>query len=186
MYEASVAVHVAAAVVGFGATFSYPVIQTLAERRHPRALAFAHAAILAISRYVAVPAATLVGITGVYQVADGLGTVNALLAAASIAVATVVIGYEPIDSGAVVLADCARGSADRLSDLGDAGEKAAALTSAAGADIRADGSVRPSADHRDAAKVVMPPKAADFAASGACRARTGDPQLAKLVLSQLS
>jgi uncharacterized membrane protein len=71
VYEASVAVHVAAAVVGFGATFSYPVIQVLAERRHRRALPFAHAAILAISRWLAVPATVVVGATGLYQVAAG-------------------------------------------------------------------------------------------------------------------
>ena len=60
-----------AAVVGFGAPFSYPVIQLTAERLAPEALPFAYDAILAISRWVAVPAAAVVGATGVYQVADG-------------------------------------------------------------------------------------------------------------------
>jgi uncharacterized membrane protein len=71
VYDVSVAVHVAAAVIGFGATFSYPVIQITAERRAPRALPFAMAAILAISRFVAVPATLVVGATGIYQLADG-------------------------------------------------------------------------------------------------------------------
>jgi uncharacterized membrane protein len=71
VYDASVAVHVAAAVVGFGATFSYPVIQLVAERRDRRALPAAHATILAISRFVAVPATLVVGATGGYQVASG-------------------------------------------------------------------------------------------------------------------
>jgi uncharacterized membrane protein len=71
VYEASLAVHVVAAIVGFGATFTYPVIQLVAERREPGALAFAMSTILAISRWVAVPATTIVGITGVYQVAAG-------------------------------------------------------------------------------------------------------------------
>jgi len=52
---------VAAAVVGFGATFSYPVIQLVAERGDRRALPFAMTAILAISKFVAVPATLLVG-----------------------------------------------------------------------------------------------------------------------------
>jgi uncharacterized membrane protein len=71
VYDVSVAVHVAAAVVGFGATFSYPVIQLVAERRDRRSLATAHATILAISRWIAVPATLVVGATGGYQVAAG-------------------------------------------------------------------------------------------------------------------
>jgi len=71
VYDASLAIHVVAAIVGFGATFTYPVIQLVAERRDPRALPFALATILAISRWVAVPATLLVGATGVYQLVDG-------------------------------------------------------------------------------------------------------------------
>ncbi len=61
----------AAAVVGFGATFSYPVIQITAERRDRRSLSFALGAILSISRWVAVPATLLVGVTGIAQLAFG-------------------------------------------------------------------------------------------------------------------
>jgi uncharacterized membrane protein len=71
LYEFSLAVHVAAAVIGFGSTFTYPVIQIVAERRDPRALPFAMAAILAISSFVAVPATAVVGVTGIYQLASG-------------------------------------------------------------------------------------------------------------------
>src|SRR5437763_1766990 len=71
MYQTSVAVHVVAAIVGFGATFTYPVIQLTAERRDPSAIPFALGAILAISRWVAVPATLVVGATGVYQVGSG-------------------------------------------------------------------------------------------------------------------
>jgi uncharacterized membrane protein len=69
MYEASVAVHVSAAIVGFGATFSYPVIQIVGELRDARV--FAMDAILAISSWVAVPATIVVGATGIYQLARG-------------------------------------------------------------------------------------------------------------------
>jgi len=71
VYDASVAIHVAAALVGFGVTFSYPVIQLVAERQGPDALAVGLDAILAISRWVAVPATLVVGVTGVFQLADG-------------------------------------------------------------------------------------------------------------------
>jgi uncharacterized membrane protein len=69
MYEASVAIHVVAAIVGFGATFTYPVIQVVAEQRGATELGLT--AILAISRWVAVPAAVVVGITGIYQATSG-------------------------------------------------------------------------------------------------------------------
>jgi uncharacterized membrane protein len=69
VYETSVAIHVVAAIAGFGATFTYPVIQLVAERRD--ATAFGLASILAISRWVAVPAAVVVGVTGVYQATSG-------------------------------------------------------------------------------------------------------------------
>jgi len=71
VYDASVALHVAAAVVGFGATYSYPVLQLLGERGDRRHLPFALDAILTISTRVAVPATAVVGVTGVYQLAAG-------------------------------------------------------------------------------------------------------------------
>lgn len=61
MYELVVAVHVLAAIVGFGAVFTYPLVERAAG----------HAAVLSISRRLAVPGALVVGATGVYQVADG-------------------------------------------------------------------------------------------------------------------
>jgi uncharacterized membrane protein len=71
VYDAVVAAHVLAAIVGFGATFTYPVIQFVAERHDRRSLPLALTTILTISRFVAVPATTLVGLTGIYQVASG-------------------------------------------------------------------------------------------------------------------
>lgn len=71
MYDVVVAIHVVAAIVGFGVTFTYPVIQLTAERLDARALPFAISVILSISNWVAVPATTLVGATGIYQVASG-------------------------------------------------------------------------------------------------------------------
>lgn len=71
MYDASVAVHVLAALVGFGVTASYPALQLLGERGDRRNLPFALDAITTISRRVAVPATTVVGLTGIYQLVDG-------------------------------------------------------------------------------------------------------------------
>jgi uncharacterized membrane protein len=71
VYATSVAIHVVAAIIGFGATFAYPVIQLVAQRRDPAALQTAMATILALSHWVAVPATGIVGITGIFQVADG-------------------------------------------------------------------------------------------------------------------
>jgi hypothetical protein len=71
LYDVSVAVHVTAAVAGFGPTFAYPIVQVAAERRDLAALPFALASILRISRTLAVPGAIVVGVTGAYQVAEG-------------------------------------------------------------------------------------------------------------------
>jgi uncharacterized membrane protein len=70
VYDLSVTLHVLAALVGFGVTYSYPVLQLLGERDR-RSLPFALDAITTLSGRVAVPATIVVGITGVYQLADG-------------------------------------------------------------------------------------------------------------------
>jgi uncharacterized membrane protein len=97
LYEASVAVHVAAAVLGFGPTFAYPVIQLAAERGDRAALPFAIGAILRISRTLAVPMAVVVGLTGAYQVAEGPWSLRdawlAVGVALYLAVFGVAVGY---------------------------------------------------------------------------------------------
>lgn len=97
MYDLSVTVHVLAALVGFGVTYSYPVLQLFGERGDRRHLAFALETVTVISRYVAVPATVVVGATGVYQVADGpYELVDAWVAAALalyLAVMAVAAGY---------------------------------------------------------------------------------------------
>ena len=97
MYDASVAIHVAAALVGFGVTFSYPALQLLGERGDRRHLPFALGAVDAISRYVAVPATLVVGVTGVFQIVDGPYALSdawvALGLGLYVAVMGVAIGY---------------------------------------------------------------------------------------------
>jgi uncharacterized membrane protein len=71
VYDLSVTLHVLAAIVGFGVTFSYPVLQLLGERGDRRHLPFALDAITTLSGRVAVPATAVVGLTGIYQLVDG-------------------------------------------------------------------------------------------------------------------
>ena len=92
LYEASVAVHVGAAVLGFGPTFAYPVIQFAAERHDRRALPFAIGAILRISRTLAVPMAVVVGLTGAFQIADGPWSLGDAWLAAGLALYLAVFG----------------------------------------------------------------------------------------------
>jgi uncharacterized membrane protein len=71
MYDLSVTLHVLAAIVGFGVTYSYPVLQLLGERGDRRNLPFALDTITTLSSRVAVPATAVVGVTGIYQLAEG-------------------------------------------------------------------------------------------------------------------
>jgi uncharacterized membrane protein len=71
VYELVLSVHVAAAVVGFGATFTYPLVQRAGGAAGGHGHVQALTTVLVISRRLAVPAALLVGATGVYQVIQG-------------------------------------------------------------------------------------------------------------------
>jgi uncharacterized membrane protein len=92
VYEASVTLHVLAAIVGFGVTYSYPVLQLLGERGDRRHLAFALETVTVISRYVAVPATVVVGLTGIYQIADGPYGLDDAWLATAIVLYVVVMG----------------------------------------------------------------------------------------------
>ena len=70
LYEVSVFVHVAAVVIGFGATFATALTFPVAFRLDRRHLPYVHALGLAISRYMATPALVVVLLTGIYQVAE--------------------------------------------------------------------------------------------------------------------
>ena len=70
LYDISVFVHVAAVVVGFGATFATALTFPVAFSLDTRHLPYVHALGLAISRYMATPALVIVLVTGIYQVAE--------------------------------------------------------------------------------------------------------------------
>lgn len=71
MYDVSLSIHVLAAVVGFGATFTYPLIELAGRRAGNEMIPRALEIVLLISRRLAVPAALVVGATGTYQLLEG-------------------------------------------------------------------------------------------------------------------
>jgi uncharacterized membrane protein len=100
------------------------VIQVVAERRGPEGLALGLDAIPAISRWIAVPATLVVGVTGIFQLVDGpyslgdswlvasLGLYLAVMVVAVVYLApaytrareAALAGSRPIDVEAVVIA----------------------------------------------------------------------------------
>jgi uncharacterized membrane protein len=69
-YEFSVFVHIAAVVVGLGATFALSLAFPVAVNMDPRHLPYVHRLSLAVSKWLATPALVLVLATGLYQVID--------------------------------------------------------------------------------------------------------------------
>ena len=69
-YDISVFVHVAAVVVGFGATFAEAIMFPVAMKTGAQHLPYVHRLQLAINLRMATPALVLIIITGIYQTAD--------------------------------------------------------------------------------------------------------------------
>jgi hypothetical protein len=69
-YDVVLAGHIAAVVIAFGATFSYPVLFGYVERHHPRAVPAAYGLAGAIGRRVMAPAAVLAFALGAYLASD--------------------------------------------------------------------------------------------------------------------
>jgi len=70
LYDISVFVHVAAVVVGFGATFAEAIMFPVAMKTGAQHLPYVHRLQLAINQWMATPALALIIITGIYQTAD--------------------------------------------------------------------------------------------------------------------
>jgi uncharacterized membrane protein len=70
-FEISVFIHVAAVVVGFGATFAEAIAFPVAMKLDPRHLPYVYALQLAINRFFVGPAMVLILLTGFYQVSEG-------------------------------------------------------------------------------------------------------------------
>jgi hypothetical protein len=124
LYQVSVAAHVAAAIIAFGPTFAFPVIQMTAEKAYPRALPFAWRALKKISHGMVYPLAVVVGLTGAYQWSDGHWSIghgdNQWLAIGAglyvLAFITSLIVFLPMDSKAIAAAD------QMVADAGPDGE----------------------------------------------------------------
>lgn len=71
LYEVSVALHVMVAIVAFGPTFAFPLIQITAEKAFPRQLPFAWEIIARLDHLMVTPLIVLVFVTGIYQWIEG-------------------------------------------------------------------------------------------------------------------
>jgi uncharacterized membrane protein len=69
-YEISLSLHIAAVVVGFGATFAESITFPVAMKLDKRHLPYVHRLQLAINQWLTTPALVVVLATGFYQVAD--------------------------------------------------------------------------------------------------------------------
>jgi uncharacterized membrane protein len=69
-YEFSVFLHIAAVVVGFGATFAESVMFPVAMKLDKRHLPYVHRLQLAINQWLTTPALVVVLATGIYQTSD--------------------------------------------------------------------------------------------------------------------
>ena len=69
-YDISVFVHVAAVVVGFGATFAEAIMFPVAMKTGAQHLPYVHRLQLAINQRMATPALALIIITGIYQTSE--------------------------------------------------------------------------------------------------------------------
>ncbi|HEU0250082.1 MAG TPA: hypothetical protein VFR48_05090 [Solirubrobacteraceae bacterium] len=69
-YDVVLAVHIAAVVFAFGATFAYPVLLATITKADSRALPALYRAMHAISTRVIMPGLTLVLICGIYMASD--------------------------------------------------------------------------------------------------------------------
>lgn len=70
-YNVVLAVHIAAVVFAFGATFAYPVLLGTTAKADSRALPALYKALHAISTRVIMPGLTVVLIAGIYMASDG-------------------------------------------------------------------------------------------------------------------
>ncbi len=71
LYEIVLAVHIMAVVVGFGVTFAYPIMFSVAARHDPRSLPLMHRVEYTIERYLVNPGLLLVVLAGIYLASDG-------------------------------------------------------------------------------------------------------------------
>lgn len=69
-YDVVLTIHIAAAVVAFGATFAYPFFQGVIERTSPRSVPAMWRAMHTCDRYLVLPGALIVLAAGIYLTID--------------------------------------------------------------------------------------------------------------------
>ena len=109
-YEISLFLHIAAVVVGFGATFAESLTFPVAMRVDPRHLPYVHHLQLAINRWLATPALVIVLATGIYQASGGRWDMGAFWISASFVIVIVLGGllgayFIPTDRRLAALAE---------------------------------------------------------------------------------
>lgn len=70
-YDVVIWLHVAAVIVGFGATFAYPFFQAVAERTSPRSIPAVMRATHTADKFLVIPAMLVILGGGIYLVLDG-------------------------------------------------------------------------------------------------------------------
>jgi uncharacterized membrane protein len=93
-YAVVLFVHITAAIVAFGVTFAYPVLDTVFLRRDARSLPAYHEAEIEIGRRIVTPAAIVVLIAGIYLVTDRWSDASSGWWSAALAILVVILGIE--------------------------------------------------------------------------------------------
>src|SRR3954453_477253 len=69
-YDVVLAGHIAAVVIAFGVTFTYPLTYPFTASRHPRAMPALHDAQSRVGKFIITPAATVALLLGIYLASD--------------------------------------------------------------------------------------------------------------------
>lgn len=109
-YNISLTIHIAAAIIGFGAAFAQSLTFPVALNLDPRHLPYVHRLHVAINSRLTSPALAIVLITGFYQVADRDWELGQFWLSATIAIVIVIGGlngayFIPIDRRLAAMAD---------------------------------------------------------------------------------
>jgi uncharacterized membrane protein len=120
-YNISLFLHIAAVVVGFGATFAESVTFPVAMAMDKRHLPYVHKLGITINRYLASPALLLILITGIYQTSDGDWDFGSFWISATFAIVIILGGL----NGAYFIPGEKRLLAQVEGDLAETGEPSA-------------------------------------------------------------
>ena len=98
-YWCVVFIHVMAVVIGFGATFVYPIFLGAARRRYRRALPYLLGTMDKLGKAVIGPSSLLILVSGIYLVADGPYQADATFVQVAAPILVVLIFIGPLYFG---------------------------------------------------------------------------------------